>query len=1022
MKFIKRYQRIIGRSIVSLASLFVIFLCVAHITIPLISPHTDYFEKLLGRTLHYPVAIRQVNFGWRGLDPQLRFSDIAVNNPESKQKILTIKKLNFSIGFFSSLWHREILPSAISISGAQLDLYQNQDGSWEFLNNQKNSVGNVTQISDWILTQSRISLSNINLTVHYADGVALVIQQLQLELKQKYYPSMSGTFFLSSGGRVDFSWRWSNSSFALLHSQLHLKIRNLLLEPWLNSSMAALGINKMPLLSGLVNGEAWLNWRSGKFSELHAIVSSPNLSEFSKGVKPVKFSADFFVKNGDISGYFDIDDISRLKQFIPDNLSERAKLWLSNAFLAGSVSHAALNWLSASRQFNLILPVKNATLHFAPGWPDVKNINALLTFKNKSLVIDANSGEISGNPIIHAVTVIPDVTQSVMTIDSQTGGTLQNGLDFLAAAPLPIAPFVTGWQAEGSIIIDLHLAINLKNTKNKVDSSGVVHFNNTNLFAPKKAMSWNKIQGELHFEDNKLTGNNLSGEFLNSPVVVNLKAVVPYKALLRLSLQNQHTALLLDAYSNLIGLTSTLPAPLTKSEKTALPLHFHLRSQANQNYLVSMNLANIFSVIAEIKNKSGVFELLRGTINVGKDNAALRKSQGLSVVANLALLNLDDWQAVWSSYKKSLNVLNPQNKIILNWHSAVINIKKIIYQDHAILGNHYVMVLQKNSRVFTLKNNLLSGSVIISNEKNKAPEANFDYIDWPLWWKSKGEADPRKIPSLNLVCKLFSYHARPVGELNFSVTNMEKGLKINSLIIKSKNYIFQVSGAWLSLPNEATHLVGDISTQNLGVLLVTFGASPVVYQGYGTANFDLHWAAAPAKITAGGASGQLSFSFNDGRIMKLSQQAESDLGLGKLLNLLSLQSLPFTIASGFQSLGEKGFEFNELKGSIDLVNGKGTIKSLSLVGPIAWVTATGNIDFSKKLYDLQLTVIPNITSSIPLILAIASGPIAGVIGLVANKILGSQIGKAAEQNITVKGSWKNPSVLKLPKPQTTKAG
>jgi len=152
------------------------------------------------------------------------------------------------------------------------------------------------------------------------------------------------------------------------------------------------------------------------------------------------------------------------------------------------------------------------------------------------------------------------------------------------------------------------------------------------------------------------------------------------------------------------------------------------------------------------------------------------------------------------------------------------------------------------------------------------------------------------------------------------------------------------------------------------------------------------------------------------------QQAESDLGLGKLLNLLSLQSLPFTIASGFQSLGEKGFEFNELKGSIDLVNGKGTIKSLSLVGPIAWVTATGNIDFSKKLYDLQLTVIPNITSSIPLILAIASGPIAGVIGLVANKILGSQIGKAAEQNITVKGSWKNPSVLKLPKPQTTKAG
>lgn len=1047
MKFTRRHWRSLCRTVAVLGLVFVIALSLLRITVSLISPQSQYFEKILSQTLHHPVKIRAVSFGWHGLNPLLRFDGIQVEDAQTQQKILTIKQLNFSIGFFSSLWHREILPSSISLIGAQLDLYQNQDGSWQILNNQKTNVASASDIGNWILAQSHANLSDLNLTVHYANGVSLVIQNLQLQVKQKHYPTITGNFSLASGGDLDFNWQWLDQSSIAAHSQLDLKVNNLLLEPWLNSSLAALNIKQLPLLSGVVNGQAQFNWQAGSLSDASVKIHSLNLSEFNKGVGPVKVAAEFSLHQGNISGYFDADDISRLKQFLPDFLSVKAKAWLSSAFLAGSVQHAEVNWLQDSKQFTMVLPVTGATLHFAPGWPDVKNINAILNFNNKNLRIYADSGSISGNPILQVVAQIPDLTQSYIVIDSITGGTLQNGLDFLGQAPLPIAPFVKNWQGQGPISINLHLLINLKNKKKPVDSSGVVHFNNDDLIAPNKMIAWHKMQGTLSFDNNKLTGNNLTGEFLDSPLNLSLgtrylqnrpiyllnflgnlklnqpylKGSFPYKAALQLSLKNKQSNFVFDAYTNFMGLASSLPVPLNKNEKTELPFSFHLRGISSQNYLLSANLANIFSAIAEIKNNSTAFQVLRGRVSIGQDNANLPKLPGLFLSAKIALLDFDAWQAVWDVYKKQINS-ESSSGLDLNWRSALVDIKKVIYQKHDILQNHYSLLAQKSSWAFSLKNSLLDGTLIIPRGENKTWQANFSYVDLPTWFKSSGDSNPGDLPSLNLACNNFSYHARSLGQLNLSMTSVANGLKINSFSIKSKQFNLSTSGTWSSIPQNLTHLSGDFATQNLGALIVAFGISPVIYQGYGVAHFDLNWPLALPKITAAAASGHVSFDFDDGRIMKLSDQAESDLGLGKILNLLSLQSLPFTLASGFQSLGQKGFQFDELKGTIELVNGKGSIKSLSLVGPIAWITATGQIDFNNKLYNLQLKVIPNITSSIPLILAIASGPIAGVIGLVANKILGAQIGKAAEQNITVKGSWENPQVVKIPKPQTTKAG
>lgn len=78
----------------------------------------------------------------------------------------------------------------------------------------------------------------------------------------------------------------------------------------------------------------------------------------------------------------------------------------------------------------------------------------------------------------------------------------------------------------------------------------------------------------------------------------------------------------------------------------------------------------------------------------------------------------------------------------------------------------------------------------------------------------------------------------------------------------------------------------------------------------------------------------------------------------------------------------------------------------------------GLIGFANKNYDLHLQVVPNITSTLPLIVGLAGGPLAGVIAWVADKILAPHVGKAAQVNYHIAGSWNKPDII-LPAPAET---
>jgi len=128
--------------------------------------------------------------------------------------------------------------------------------------------------------------------------------------------------------------------------------------------------------------------------------------------------------------------------------------------------------------------------------------------------------------------------------------------------------------------------------------------------------------------------------------------------------------------------------------------------------------------------------------------------------------------------------------------------------------------------------------------------------------------------------------------------------------------------------------------------------------------------------------------------------------------LFLLQSIPRRLALNFSDVTQKGFPFDIMKGDFNIVKGEGTTQNVQINGPIAWVQIKGKVGFAKKDLNLRLEIIPNITSTLPLVATVAGGPIAGAITWVASKLVGKQVGKAAHVIYDVKGKWDKPQVVK----------
>jgi len=134
-------------------------------------------------------------------------------------------------------------------------------------------------------------------------------------------------------------------------------------------------------------------------------------------------------------------------------------------------------------------------------------------------------------------------------------------------------------------------------------------------------------------------------------------------------------------------------------------------------------------------------------------------------------------------------------------------------------------------------------------------------------------------------------------------------------------------------------------------------------------------------------------------------------GVGRLLGLLSLQSLPRRLTLDFRDLFSNGFAFDKINATVKIDQGMMRSDNFKMAGPAADVRIKGEISIPKETQHLFVNVSPRISDSISLA-ALAGGPLVGAVAFLAQKVLKDPLNKIASTDYEIIGTWDTPQEVK----------
>lgn len=370
----------------------------------------------------------------------------------------------------------------------------------------------------------------------------------------------------------------------------------------------------------------------------------------------------------------------------------------------------------------------------------------------------------------------------------------------------------------------------------------------------------------------------------------------------------------------------------------------------------------------------------------------------------------------FSLYSMLFDVSNKKNALYYHGLLAMDVSEKKLF---GYFGKTHITLMSNKSSHWQLhiENDRAKGSIIFPTKKTKPWLAHFRYLDIVFRDYKKTFRDWKNtwnlslFPSIHFHCQYCFFQEKNLGAVDFMIKKVKRGILIESFKISNKAYVLALKGGWLCDKKACfSSIDGRLVNQHLGAFLQDWKLTNVIHDGYGKTLFFLHWPGPLYQFKLAKVSGNIAFNYVHGRIVRLSEQAESKLGLGKLLNLLSLQSLPQNLLTGFTRIGKKGFEFAALKGEVVIREGMGHSDMIKLSGPLAWAKIHGNIDFIHEEYDWRMRVTPNVTSSLPMLVGLAGGPLAGAVAWLVNQWMGPHIGAVAASEYSITGSIKDPKI------------
>lgn len=768
----------------------------------------------------------------------------------------------------------------------------------------------------------------------------------------------------------------------------------------------------------------------------------------------------------DLQANFDRGNAKYASLYYPIMLGAPTLHWLDTSILAGQLEDIHLtikgrlddfpfvnsknNLDSKLGLFRVTAKLKDSHIEYGVGWPAVEDLTTQVLFEGNRMELNATAGHILGNQLLKSKISIAqlDADHPILNINSELQGPVTAGIKFVNNSPVAALAdgFTDGLKTSGTGKLSLALKIPLDD----VDAArykGLYQVTNGSM-ASADIPTLTQLNGLLEFTEQGLSAKNIKAYVYGAPLSLNLSSgqdkVIRLIArgklndeMLRQTLGNaskylsgnsnwlgeiviQKPLLSIGIRADLFGVSSRFPAPLNKAANEHLSLRFDKKQTANTDTMTAY-LGNKLAakVVRSLDNNK--LQLERAAIHVNSANVSSRNpidelsaARGLQLTGDLDYLDIDAWRKVMLDFP-----LAQTSETSLPIKKLAIKIKALDIFKRRINQLDLVNIAGKTDFQAKVQSREISGDIQWLNQKNgkliarlsnfTIPEAVPDQASPAANATIASIADFKKLhqdyPALDIVADNFEFDGMRFGRMELIANPINDDWNIQKLKFIGPEGTISADGQWnnwVKNPNTALNVHWEI--KNLGKTLQWLGHENTIKAGDGELTGQLSWPGSPHEFDTTRLNGKLQFEMRKGQILKVQP------GVGRLLGLLSLQSLPRRLSLDFRDLFSNGFAFDKINASVKIDKGILRSDDFTMIGPAADVTIKGETNLQKETQHLTVRVMPNISDSLSLA-ALAGGPLVGAVAFLAQKILKDPLNKIASSEYEIIGTWDKPQEL-----------
>jgi uncharacterized protein (TIGR02099 family) len=783
------------------------------------------------------------------------------------------------------------------------------------------------------------------------------------------------------------------------------------------------------------------------YADLYIQTSEKNVNILAENTlfksELISLRPSFFYRSKDkylsISSSIEAIDVAQLPLIYPSKLMGlKTRDYLINSLQQGQIKSAQLLWHGSVSSFpfeqnqgifQAQVEVIDGSLKFAEKWPALTNLDVNLLFENKSLTMTSQKGRLMDIELTDLTAKIPKLAaKSVLTIDVDAQANGQQVTDLMLQSSLANSLGKTLQQVKVSGPLKTQLKLTIPLTGEDLVAKGKVLLVENQVELPSLNILLEQTNGTVSFINNKITASDLTALLLQQPIQLALTGeqqdngyqadiniegnwqLTPllesfssgltkylsgssiWTADIALTLPTQGYQYTAQIFSELTKLSSNIPAPFAKKPERKLPLL--ITSEGNQQASsIKITLGQDVEFKANLPHKDMQFS--RAHLAIGQSDM-MGMGLGFSVSANMSELDISPWYEFINTLIKDIpdndkTLLGAPKRIFINAGTALIASQRL---------NGLEIVAKNTSDSWLFDINAKETRMEVALYKDwlsKGVDINADFIELTKWQNIQSNNDEittsapfdfaaniDTLPPVSFNCTRCRFLDNDLGKVDFSLSRSATGMKIDQVRLNNARGLFYGSGDWfLTNGQSSTRFKGEFSSSDFGAFLKDLKIDSGIKDSKASSTFDLSWKRAPYEFNFETLNGQIDWRLTDGYLTEVSDQGS------RIFSLLSLDSLVRKLQLDFRDIFAKGFFYDKINGSFQLDNGIAYTQDTLVDGGAGEITMQGYTDLNAQQLNYQIEFAPNVTSSLPIIVAWMVNPATALAALALDQMLTS---------------------------------